>query len=112
MLILSNFGIVYAAEFEIEDIITAIKKDIQTVMMTRTGSPNFEIENVKVGLTVVSKVTQIGSLVINVAGFDQEAPDRTAKVGAYHKLNLSFTPSETPGFSPESSDTDPVYDHS
>jgi hypothetical protein len=103
MLILSNFGLVYAAEFEIEDIITAIKKDIQTVMMTRTGSPNFEIENVKVGLTVVSSVTQIGSLVINVAGFDHETPSRTSKVGAYHKLSLSFTPSETPGFSPESS---------
>ncbi|MGD9289742.1 MAG: hypothetical protein PVG74_19145 [Desulfobacterales bacterium] len=101
--IVLNFGIGYAAEFEIEDIITAIKKDIQTVMMTRTGSPNFEIENVKVGLTVVSSVTQIGSLVINVAGFDHETPSRTPKAGAYHKLSLSFTPSETPGFSPESS---------
>ena len=103
MFIFSNFGTSYAAEFEIEDIITAIKKDIQTVMMTKTGSPNFEIENVKVGLTVVSNVTQIGNLEINVAGFDHEAPDKASKVGSYHKLSLSFTPSETPGFSPESS---------
>ena len=103
MLILSNFSIGYASEFEIEDIITAIKKDIQTVIMTRNGSPNFEIENVKVGLTVVSNVTQIGSLMINVAGFDHEASNQTSKIGAYHKLSLSFTPSETSGFSPESS---------
>ena len=50
MFIILNFGIGYAAEFEIEDIITAIKKDIQTVMMTRTGNPHFEIENVPICL--------------------------------------------------------------
>ena len=97
LLIHSNFGISNAAEFEIEDIITAIKKDIQTVMMTGTGSPNFEIETVKTVLTVVSKVTQIGSLMIKVAGFDHDAPDRTLEQGAYHKLNFTFTPSGTPG---------------
>ena len=43
MLIHSNFGRAYAAEFEIEDIITAIKQDIQSVMMNGSGSPNFEI---------------------------------------------------------------------
>jgi hypothetical protein len=103
MLIHSNFDISYAAEFEIEDIITAIKKDIQTVRMTGRGSPNFEIEDVKVVLTVVSKVTQIGSLMIKVAGFEKEAPNRTLEHGAHHKLSFTFTPSETPGFSPESS---------
>ncbi len=103
MLIHSNFGIAYAAEFEIEDIITAIKQDIQTVRMTGAGSPNFEIETVKAVLTVVSKVTQIGSLMIKVAGFEKEAPNRTLEHGAYHKLSFTFTPSETPGFSPESS---------
>ena len=96
-------GISYAAEFEIEDVITGIKKDIQTVIMTGTGSPNFEIENVKAVLTVVSKVTQIGSLMIKVAGFDHEAPNRTSELGAHHKLSLTFTPRNTPGFSPESS---------
>jgi hypothetical protein len=103
MLIHSNFGIAYAAELEIEDIIAAIKKDIQTVMMIGRGNPNFEIENVKVVLTVVSKETQLGSLMIKVAGFDQEASNRTLKDEAYHKLSFSFTPSTTPGFSPESS---------
>ena len=72
-------------------------------MMTGGESPNFEIENVKVVLTVVSKVTQIGSLMIKVAGFDHETPNRTLEDGAYHKLSFTFTPSETPGFSPESS---------
>jgi hypothetical protein len=103
ILIHSNFGTAYAAEFEIEDIIIAIKKDIQTVMMTGAGSPNFEIETVKTVLTVVSKVTQMGSLMIKVAGFDHEAPNRTLEQGAYHKLSFTFTPSGTPGFSPESS---------
>jgi hypothetical protein len=30
MLMLPNFGLAYTAEFEIEEIITAIKQDIQT----------------------------------------------------------------------------------
>jgi hypothetical protein len=84
MLILSNIGIGQAAEFQIEDIITAIKKGIQTVIMTRSGNPNFEIDNVKVGIAVVSNVTQIGHLVIDVAGFDQEALNKTSTAGAYH----------------------------
>ena len=103
MLIHSNFGIAYAAELEIEDIITAIKKDIQAVMMTGGRSPNFKIENVKVVLTVVSKMTQIGGIMIKVAGFDHEAPNRILEDGTYHKLNFTFTPSETPGFSAGSS---------
>ena len=103
MLIPANLCIAGAAELEIEDVISAIKKDIQTVMMTRAGSPNFEIENVKAVLTVVSKVTQIGSLVIKVAGFDHEASNHTSDQGAYHKLSLNYTPKEIPGFSPESS---------
>ena len=103
MLIHSNFGTGYAAEFEIEDIITAIKQDIQTVRMSGAGSPNFEIETVKTVLTVVSKVTQIGSLVIKVAGFDDQDPNQTSEHGAYHKLSFTFTPSGMPAFSPESS---------
>jgi len=103
MLIHSNFGRAYAAEFEIEDIITAIKQDIQTVMMPGSGSPNFEIEAVETVLTVVSKVTQIGGLMIKVAGFDHEAPNRTLEHEAYHKLSFIFTPSATTGYSPQSS---------
>ena len=52
---------------------------------------------------MVSKVSQIGSLIIKVAGFEHEAPNQTLERGAYHKLSFTFTPSGTPGFSPESS---------
>ena len=40
ILILPDFGIAYTAEFEIEEIITAIKQDIQTARMTGSGSHN------------------------------------------------------------------------
>ena len=59
-----------------------------------------EIETVKTVLAVVSKVSQIGSLMIKVAGFEHEAPNRTLEHGAYHKLSFTFTPRGTPGFSP------------
>jgi hypothetical protein len=59
MLILPNFGMAYTAEFDIEEIITAIKQDIQTARMTGSGSPNFDVESVSVALTVVSAIYHI-----------------------------------------------------
>jgi len=103
MLIHSNYSMANSAEFEIEDIITAIKQDIQTTRMTGTGSPNFEIETVTAVLTVVSNVSHKGNLSIKVAGIDQQAQNQTLVQGSYHKLSFTFAPSGTPGFSPESS---------
>ena len=41
-LILTNIS--YAAEFEIDEIITAIKNEIKTANISELGSPNFKIE--------------------------------------------------------------------
>ncbi len=103
MLILPNFGMAYTAEFEIEEIITAIKQDIQTARMTGSGSPNFDIETVGVVLTVVSAISHKGVLIVKVAGFDHEAQNQKLARGSYHKLSFTLTPSGTPGFAPESS---------
>jgi hypothetical protein len=103
MLILPNFGMAYTAEFEIEEIITAIKQDIQTARMTGSGSPNFEVESVSVSLTVVSGISHKGVLIVKVAGFDHEAQNQKLEQGSYHKLSFTLTPSGSPGFAPESS---------
>lgn len=103
MLIHSNFVMANSAEFGIEEIITAIKQDIQTARMTGAGSPNFEIKTVNTVLTVVSTVTHKGILMIKVAGVDHQAKGQTLDRGSYHKLSFTFTPSGTPGFSPEAS---------
>ena len=98
-----NIGMAYSAEFEIEEIITAIKQDIQTARMTGSGTPNFEIETVTTVLTVTSTVTQKGSLLIKVAGYDREEQTQATDHGGYHKLSFNLTPRGTPGFSTESS---------
>ena len=103
LLILPNFGMAYTAEFEIEEIITAIKQDIQTARMTGSGSPNFEVESVNVALTVISAISHKGVLIVKVAGFDHEAQNQKIEQGSYHKLSFTLTPSGTPGFAPESS---------
>ncbi len=100
---LSIFNTAYAAEFEIEEIITAIKQDIHTARLTGEGSPNFEVETVKVVLTVASTITHNGVLLIKVAGFDYDAQNQKSEQGSYHKLTFTLTPSGTPGFSPDSS---------
>ena len=103
ILIHSNHGLANSAGFEIEEIITAIKQDIQTARIAGAGSPNFEIESVNAVLTVLSSVTHKGSLVIKVAGVEQQAQVQTLDRGSYHKLSFTFSPSGTPSFSPESS---------
>jgi hypothetical protein len=103
LLILPNLGMAYTAEFEIEEIITAIKQDIQTARMTGSGSPNFEVESVNVALTVVSAISHKGVLIVKVAGFDNEAQNQKLEQGSYHKLSFTLTPSGSPGFAPESS---------
>ena len=103
MLILPNIGMAYTAEFEIEEIITAIKQDIQTARMTGSGSPNFDVESVSVALTVVSAISHKGVLIVKVAGYDPDAESQKLNQGTYHKLNFTLTPSGAPGFAPESS---------
>ncbi|BBO78518.1 hypothetical protein DSCW_59350 [Desulfosarcina widdelii] len=49
--------IAYSFEFEIDQVITAIKNEIQTANISELGSPNFKIESVDVTLTV-TKVSQ------------------------------------------------------
>ena len=99
----SNYCLANSAEFEIDEIITAIKQDIQTARMTGAGSPNFEIKSVTAVLTVFSSVSRKGTLAIKVAGIDQQVQIQELARGSYHKLSFTFSSSGTPNFSPESS---------
>ena len=101
--IISVFSAAYSAEFQIEEIITAIKQDIQTARMTGEGNPNFTIETVKVDLTVVSTETRKGTLNMKVAGIDLESRNGELDRGARHKLSFTLTPTGSPGFFPEAS---------
>lgn len=101
--ITSVFNTVYSAEFQIEEIITAIKQDIQTARITGEGNPKFAIETVKVDLTVVSTETHKGVLNMKVAGIDLESRNGELDRGARHKLSFTLTPTGSPGFFPESS---------
>jgi hypothetical protein len=107
----SIFNHSYAAEFEIEEVITAIKQDIQTAMMTGIESPNFDIETVYLSLTLVSIVSQKGMLRIKVAGFDREEPNQAINHGGYQKINLNITPNVEHSYLPESTYglAEPIY---
>ena len=107
----SIFNLSYAAEFEVEDILTAIKQDIQTAMMTGIESPSFDIQTVNLSIKLVSTVSQKGMLRIKVAGFDREDPTHSINSGAYQKINLNITPNVEHSFLPESTYglAEPIY---
>ena len=94
-------GMAHASEFEVDEIITAIKNEIQTANISELGSPKFTIETVDVTLTVVSKETEKGALAVKIVGFSDEFDDVLSTPTSYHKLRYSFRPISSSGFSPE-----------
>jgi len=96
-------GMAFSAEFEIDEIITAIKQEIQTANATESGSPNFEIETVDVVLAVVSTETEQGGLAMKIAGFGGDVQYEALTPKSFHVLSFSFQPTGTSGFSPEAS---------
>jgi hypothetical protein len=96
-----NGGRALAAEFEIDEIITAIKNEIQTANITDLGTPRFTIETVDVALTVVSTETEKGGLAVKIIGFNNDVDDHRSGSLSHHKLSYSFRPVAASGISPD-----------
>lgn len=93
--------IAYSFEFEIDQVITAIKNEIQTANISELGSPNFKIESVDVTLTVISTETDKGKLAVKIVGYDNEIENQVLTSKSHHKLSFSFQPVDESNFSPE-----------
>ena len=99
ILILANIS--YAAEFEIDEIITAIKNEIKTANISELGNPIFRIESVDVSLTVVSSVTAKGALAVKILGYDNETSNEILSSNSVHTLRFNFKPVGASSYSPE-----------
>jgi hypothetical protein len=93
----------HSSEFEIDEIITAIKNEIKTANLSELGSPNFKIESVDVALTVISTENEKGALAVRIVGYDNEADNELLSSKSSHKLSFTFQPTGASGFSPETS---------
>jgi len=91
----------HSSEFEIDEIITAIKNEIKTANISDLGSPKFMIETVDVTLTVVSTETEKGGLAVKIIGMGNEFENGVTGSKSYHNLSFSFQPTGASGFSPE-----------
>ena len=98
---LSVISIAHSNEFEIDEIITAIKNEIKTANISELGSPKFTIETVDVALTVVSTETEKGTLAVKILAFGNEVDNGVSPSKSYHNLSFSFHPTGASGFSPE-----------
>ena len=94
-------GVARSTEFEIEEIITAIKNEIKTANISELGSPNFIIETVDVSLNVFSTETEKGALAVKILGYGDEVRNETLVSKSHHNLGFSFQPSGAFGFSQE-----------
>jgi hypothetical protein len=100
---LSAISSVHSSEFEIDEIITAIKNEIKTANISDLGSPKFIIETVDVALTVASTETEKGTLAVKILGSGNEIDNSVSTSKSFHKLSFSFQPTGASGFSPEPS---------
>jgi hypothetical protein len=78
---ISAISVARSTEFEIDEIITAIKNEIKTANISELGSPNFKIET--------------------IAGYSNEADNEVLASKSYHSLSFSFQPTGASGFSQE-----------
>ena len=90
-----------SSEFEIDEIITAIKNEIKTANFSDLGSPKFLIDTVDVALTIVSTEKEKGDLAVKISGFSSEDGNGSSTSKSFHNLSFSFQPTGASGFSPE-----------
>lgn len=98
---LSIGGVAHASEFEIDEIITAIKNEVKTADISELGTPKFTVEAVDVALTVFSTVTEKGVLAVKIAGFSNLFEDVLSPLRSYQNLSFSFKPTGAADFSPD-----------
>ena len=98
---ISAVAVAHSTEFEIDEIITAIKNEIKTANLSELGSPNFIIEKVNVSLTVVSTETEKGLSAVKIVGYSDEVGNGNLATESFHNLSFSFQPSGASGFSQE-----------
>lgn len=99
----SVIGVAHSAEFEIDEIISAIKNEIRTANISELGNPKFTIETVEVALTVVSTETEKGALAVKILAFGNEVDNGVSTSKSYHNLSFLFQPTGASGFSSETS---------
>lgn len=85
-------GTVYGSDLSVDEVINAIKKEIQSAGAVEAANPTFEITSVDVSLSVFVTEDKRGNLAIRVPGFYYEDIDKSLVNTPYNKLNFSFKP--------------------
>ncbi|MGA8239479.1 MAG: trypco2 family protein [Desulfobacterales bacterium] len=92
--ILSWSGRSYGAYFEIDDILDALKKEIQTAQAAAKETRRFEIEKVELQLSVSSNKASNGEVKLEVVGSDYNGLVQPKITQSYHRIYLSFYPND------------------
>ena len=92
--IFSWSGRSYGAYFEIDDILDALKKEIQTAQAAAKETRRFEIEKVELQLSVSSDKASNGEVKLEVIGSDYNDPVQSKITQSYHRIYLSFYPND------------------
>jgi hypothetical protein len=74
-------------DFDVVEVIKAIKSEIQTAQATETGRPRLKIDRVELELAVVTEQEATGGIKVKVVRFGAEVAGGISK-GTTHRLNL------------------------
>jgi hypothetical protein len=74
-------------EFDVDEVIKAIKSEIQTAQATETGLPRLKIDRVELELAVTTEQEITGGIKVKVVRFGAEV-NKGATKGTTHTLNL------------------------
>jgi len=87
--------------FEVDEILDALKNEIQTAQSLESGVPRLEIDKVEVWLSVFSETSDKDAVELKIVGTDETYPQQPNPAISHHTIHLSFNPNYFTDFTSE-----------
>ena len=87
--------------FEVDEILDALKNEIQTAQSLESGVPRLEIDKVELWLSVFSETSEKDTVELKIVGTDEIDSQQPSPAVSHHTIYLSFNPNYFTDFTSE-----------
>jgi len=78
--------------FDVDEVLEALKHEIQTAQSMESGVPRLEIDKVELWLSVFSETSDKDAVELKIIGTDETSPPHPNPSVSHHTIYLSFNP--------------------
>ena len=103
LILVGNPGHCHGMYFDVDEVLEALKHEIQTAQSLESGVPRLEIGKVELWLSVFSESTDKEAVELKIVGTDEANSLEPAPSVSHHTIYLSFDPNYFTDFTSEMS---------